>query len=153
MMRKIVPFASVVVTLRSPSSAAPSLLTGKPSVVQTLTDVAPRRPDETFLHTSSILTIALPFASWPVITRRTCSAMSRPPWCRIPTSAHQRAAGRMIDRSLNQCCADVAGGRSGRCAGICYALSSGHDDHVAGLQEGGGRLDVGGRLGIVVDEN
>src|SRR5215470_10875794 len=79
MIRKIVPFASVVPTLRSPASVAPSLLAGKPSVVQMLTAVAPGRPDAACLATSSIFTIALPLASWPVITRRTCSAMS-PSW-------------------------------------------------------------------------
>src|SRR5262245_36855142 len=77
MMRKIVPFLSVVPTLRNPSSAAPSLLVGKPSVVQTLTAVAPGRPDAACFATSSIFTIALPLASWPVITRRTCSAICR----------------------------------------------------------------------------
>src|SRR5262245_37283430 len=75
MMRKIVPFASVVPTLRSPSSAEPSLLAGKPSVVQMLTAVAPGLPDAACLQTSSIFTIARPFASWPVITRLTFSAM------------------------------------------------------------------------------
>src|SRR5262245_1808176 len=77
MMRKIVPFLRVVPTLRSPSSAAPSLLAGKPSVVQTLTAVAPGRPDAACFATSSIFTIALPLASCPVITRRTCSAICR----------------------------------------------------------------------------
>src|SRR5215831_15230720 len=77
MMRKIVPFASVVPTLRSPSSAEPSLLAGKPSVVQMLTAVAPGLPDAACLQTSSIFTIARPFASWPVITRLTFSAMPR----------------------------------------------------------------------------
>src|SRR5262245_8531939 len=83
MMRKIVPLLSVVPTLRCPSSAAPSLLAGKPSVVQMLTAVAPGRPDPTCFATSSIFTIALPRASWPVITRRTCSAISRLPGCRM----------------------------------------------------------------------
>jgi hypothetical protein len=44
---------------------------GKPSVVQTSQAVAPGRPEKTFFETSSILTIARPCASWPVITRRT----------------------------------------------------------------------------------
>src|SRR5262245_13582059 len=77
MMRKIVPFLSVVPILRSPSSEAPSLLAGKPSVVQTLTAVAPGRPDAACFATSSIFTIALPLASCPVITRRTCSVICR----------------------------------------------------------------------------
>jgi len=57
-MRKIVPLVSVVPTLRRPSSAWPSLLTGKPSVVQTLQAVAPGRPVKTLLDTSSIFTMA-----------------------------------------------------------------------------------------------
>src|SRR6266571_191845 len=75
MMRKIVPLASVVATSRRPASASPSLLAGKPSVVQMLTDVAPARPERACLATSSIFTIARPFLSWPVITRLTLSAM------------------------------------------------------------------------------
>src|SRR2546426_11246236 len=75
MVRKMVPLASVVATSRNPASASPSLLAGKPSVVQTLTDVAPARPERACLATSSIFTIARPFLSWPVITRLTLSAM------------------------------------------------------------------------------
>src|SRR5262249_4038387 len=95
MMRKIVPFWRVVPTLRSPSSTAPSLLAGKPSVVQMLTAVAPGRPDAACFATSSIFTIALPLASCPVITRRTCSAMI-PSWISMstwrPMIARQRPA-------------------------------------------------------------
>src|SRR5207247_4928068 len=117
MMRKIVPFASVVPTLRCPSSPAPSLLTGKPSVIQTFTDVAPGRPDATFLHTSSILTIALPFASCPVITRRTFSAMpassdlADAPRPARPPPTRRRAAARMIDLSLKECSWGAAQGQ------------------------------------------
>src|SRR5207249_10580721 len=104
-------------TLRCPSSPAPLLLTGKPSVVQTLTDVAPGRPDATFLHTSSILTIALPFASCPVITRRTFSAMpassnlADAPRPARPPPTRPRAAARMIDLSLKECSWGVAEGQ------------------------------------------
>src|SRR5262245_40336327 len=75
MIRKTVPFGRVVPTLRWPSSAAPSLLAGNPSVVQMLQASAPGRPLTTFLATSSILTMARPVASCPVITRRTFNAM------------------------------------------------------------------------------
>src|SRR5262249_1836912 len=84
MMRKIVPFGSVVPTLRFPASAAPSLLAGKPSVVQMLTAVAPGRPEAMCFATSSIFTIALPLASCPVITRRTCTAMCLTPCRQMP---------------------------------------------------------------------
>jgi hypothetical protein len=53
MTRKMVPFFSVVPTFRRPSSAAPSLFAGKPSVVQTSQAVAPGRPEKTFFETSS----------------------------------------------------------------------------------------------------
>src|SRR5215471_8003131 len=75
-MRKTVPLARVVPTLRVDSSAWPLLFTGNPSVVHTTQDVAPGRPEIVFEHTSSILTIAFPLASWPVITRRTLSAIT-----------------------------------------------------------------------------
>src|SRR5262245_22762587 len=92
MMRKIVPFWRVVPTLRRPSSATPSLLAGKPSVVQMLTAVAPGRPDAACFATSSIFTIALPLASCPVITRRTCSAMT-PSWMsNVRLAAHDSPA-------------------------------------------------------------
>src|SRR5262245_21425925 len=74
-MRKTVPLARVVPTLRVDSSAWPLLFTGNPSVVHTTHEVAPGRPEIVFEHTSSILTIALPFASCPVTTRRTLSAI------------------------------------------------------------------------------
>src|SRR5262249_51037648 len=54
-------------------------LTGKPSVVQIACASAPGRPSRILLTTSSILAIALPFASWPVITRRTVNAIARLP--------------------------------------------------------------------------
>src|SRR5262245_45599875 len=68
-MRKIVPFSMVVPAFRCPASSLPSLSTGKPSVVHTLMPVAPGRPVNMFLLTSSICTIAFPLASCPVMTR------------------------------------------------------------------------------------
>src|ERR1700682_4291055 len=69
--RNTVPLSSVVPTLRPEASLSPSLSTGNPSVVQILAACAPGRPCCTFLAISSIDTIAWPFLSWPVTTRRT----------------------------------------------------------------------------------
>ena len=63
MTRKMVPFFNVVPTFRSPSSALPSLLAGKPSVVHTLHAVAPGRLAKTCFDTPSIFTTARPFIS------------------------------------------------------------------------------------------
>src|SRR5215467_9898956 len=74
-MRKIVPFGTVVPSVRFPMSSSPSLLDGHVSVDHTFSAIAPLRPSTTCVATSSIFTTALPLASWPVITRRTRSAM------------------------------------------------------------------------------
>jgi hypothetical protein len=68
----------VVATCRVLASSFPSLLTGKPSVVQMLMPVAPGRFEKVRWDTSSIVTIARPAASWPVTTRRTCNAIASP---------------------------------------------------------------------------
>src|SRR5437868_11539363 len=75
-MRKTVPLSSVVPVLRFPASSSPVLSTGKPSVVHTTQAVAPGRDETRFFATSSILTTARPDASWPVTTRRICSAIN-----------------------------------------------------------------------------
>jgi hypothetical protein len=60
----------VVPTLRAEVSALPSLSTGKPSLVQITAASAPGRVWAAFLTLSSIDTVARPFLSWPVTTRR-----------------------------------------------------------------------------------
>src|SRR5262249_34985149 len=75
-----VPLSSVVPTFRADSSASLSLLTGNPSLVQITTACAPGRAETTFLATSSIFTVARPFLSWPVMTRRIRKLMDDPPW-------------------------------------------------------------------------
>jgi hypothetical protein len=65
-----VPFSSVVPTLRAEVSAPLSLSTGKPSLVQITAAWAPGRVAATFFAVSSIATIARPFLSCPVTTRR-----------------------------------------------------------------------------------
>src|SRR5262245_17037882 len=55
---------------RAEASALPLLSTGKPSLVQITAACAPGRVWTTFLEFSSINTIARPFSSWPVTTRR-----------------------------------------------------------------------------------
>src|SRR5260370_33450774 len=84
-MRKTVPLSSVVPVLRSPASSSPVLSTGKLSVVHTTPAVAPGRDATRFFATSSILTTARPDASWPVTTRRICSAISGLLGCRVGT--------------------------------------------------------------------
>src|SRR5262249_24678080 len=74
-MRKIVPFGTVVPSVRLPMSSSPSLLDGHVSVDHTFSAIAPLRPSTTCVATSSIFATALPLVSWPVITRRTRSAI------------------------------------------------------------------------------
>src|SRR5437763_13372335 len=69
MTRNTVPLGCQVPTLRRDSSASASLLIGKPSLVHTTLVVTPGRA-ELVGGKSSIATIALPAASWPVTTRR-----------------------------------------------------------------------------------
>src|SRR5262245_9193619 len=64
---------------RAEPSALPSLSTGKPSLVQTTAASAPGRVWATFLTFSSIDTIARPFLSWPVTTRRIVRLIGCPP--------------------------------------------------------------------------
>src|SRR5262249_33915875 len=78
--RTKVPFAIAEMPILRPDvSAPPSLSTGKPSLVQITAACAPGRVCTTFLDISSIDTIARPFSSWPVTTRRTVRLMGSLP--------------------------------------------------------------------------
>src|SRR5262249_13195382 len=74
-MRKTVPFFNVVPVFLSPSSASPVLFTGKDSVVHTTQADAPGRLEMIFLETSPFFTHDRPFASCPVTTRLTLTAI------------------------------------------------------------------------------
>src|SRR6185312_9796826 len=59
-------------------SWSPSLSTGNDSLDQITDECAPGRVETTLLTRSSINTLALPLASWPVTTRRIVMLMPRP---------------------------------------------------------------------------
>src|SRR6185436_3749623 len=94
-MRKMVPFGTVVPALRCPASSLPSLSTGKPSVVAVSLKKEPGRPVNAFFEISSICTMALPLASWPVITRRSCSSAMRGLLGLVGRSAEAPSDGRL----------------------------------------------------------
>src|SRR5262245_55806345 len=76
--RNTVPFGSTVASGRVPPSAAPSLSVGNSPVDHTTQLECAGRREITFLQISSMLTIARPFCSWPVATRRICKAIVAP---------------------------------------------------------------------------
>src|SRR5215813_3563484 len=97
-MRNTQPLGSVVPTLRPDVSWSPSLFTGKPSVVQITQADWFGRLDEMFFATSSMSTLALPLASWPVITLRMFNAILvsfswRAPAARAPGGVTLLAGG------------------------------------------------------------
>src|SRR6516225_2604592 len=94
--RNTVPLASVAVPmLRAEPSALPSLSTGKPSLVQITAASAPGRVRATFLMFSSIDTIAWPFLSWPVTTRRIVRLIGCPPHVIMLCAIIRRATARL----------------------------------------------------------
>src|SRR4029077_16991421 len=122
--RRIVPPANVVPTWRFAASSWPSLLTGNPSVVQIGATSAPGRPTFRSVTTSSILTIALPLASWPVITRRTLCAISR-----LPVVAPTLGGGAIRRKG---------GGFSPRHSMLRFRQTAGGNDEALGVRRSAG---------------
>src|ERR1700693_632679 len=94
MTRNTVPFGCQVATMRRDSSASASLLIGKPSLVHTTLVVTPGLA-ELVGGRSSIATTALPFASWPVTTRRNRNVIEGLLRLRLPAALLSAAAGQL----------------------------------------------------------